>query len=620
VEKQGITDIINEGKRKALIISVSDYIDNKLQPLGFCRKDGEQMYEVLKSLDYEITDNRKLIGQVKFDTMRDAIYDFFDNSQTAANDTLLFYYSGHGIPISEGNMCLSSSETYYDSPKKRGFTSYELTNLIQESNSIRIVEILDCCYSGANKLTKGGDEEAAAKLGRDIIETNKKMLQQGEGKCILAASQAAQEAFGLKEKEHSIFTFYLLEGLRGHKNSVNADGTVTPSSLGKYVYNAILNLPPNKRPKQKPVTKTDASGEIILANYPYLARPEAEPIHTSPSSTDISFIIDKGLRYITSEEYDSAISSFNDAIAINPNNYVPHNYKGDILLKKGDYNGAIDAYEKAIAANPKNDYAYYCKGDAYFKLEDYKQAIVSYDEALKISPRKGKRSELSEYEYKRGVSLYDSGKYEEAIECLDKSLEANSKNTQTWYYKGLVLAHRSQYNEAISCYDEALKLNPTYSEATKAKESAIEEQRQKEISLLINEGLRYNKINDYQNAIDSFDKAIRLNPNYALAWYNKGVALNNLGKGKEAIKCYDKAIQINRNYALAWYNKGVALNNLGKGKEAIKCYDKGILCISRKLLDIESIIETRRGITPQVRNIYLFQINNKRRGISTRSS
>jgi Caspase domain len=99
--------------------------------LDFCRKDGEKMYEVLKALDYEIADSHKLIGHVKFDIMRDVIHDFFDNRQTAANDTLLFYYSGHGIPISEGKMCLASSEIEIDSPKKRGFTSYELTTLFR---------------------------------------------------------------------------------------------------------------------------------------------------------------------------------------------------------------------------------------------------------------------------------------------------------------------------------------------------------------------------------------------------------------------------------------------------------------------------------------------------------
>ena len=137
----------SEARRKALIIAVSEY--EEFTSLEFCKKDGQGMYDLLRSLNYEISEDHKLIGYVKYDKIRDAIYSFFDNRKTSADDTLLFYYSGHGIPISEGDTCLSSSETDYYSPRKNGFPSRELTDLINDSNSTRIVEILDCCYSGA---------------------------------------------------------------------------------------------------------------------------------------------------------------------------------------------------------------------------------------------------------------------------------------------------------------------------------------------------------------------------------------------------------------------------------------------------------------------------------------
>jgi hypothetical protein len=272
--------------RKALIISVSNYSTN-LQPLSFCKNDGEEMYELLKSLGYQIPDNNKLVGYVKFDTMREAIYDFFDNAKTKADDTLIFYYSGHGIPAPDGDMCFASSEINPDDPYRRGFSSYELTRLMQGSVSLRVVTILDCCYSGAAKISKGHEDDAA-KIGTAAIEHKARMLQeqqqQGEGKCLLAASQAAQEAYGLKQQEHSIFTYYLLEGLRGNDKSVDVNGNITPYSLGSYIYRAILNLPAKKRPKQKPITKVEASGDIILASYPNLSR-----LPSSSSSTSSEF-------------------------------------------------------------------------------------------------------------------------------------------------------------------------------------------------------------------------------------------------------------------------------------------------------------------------------------------
>jgi hypothetical protein len=260
-------------KKKAIVIGVSEYISD-LQTLSFCKKDGKDVFELLTSLGYEILKDHRLIGHVNFNQMRDAIFDFFNNDYTNADETLVFYFSGHGIATGDGDVCLASSEINPNDPYRRGFSSSELTRLMQNSVSLRVVTILDCCYSGAAKLSKGHEDDAA-KIGTDALQRKARVLQaeqQGEGKCLLAASQAAQEAYGLQKQDHSIFTYYLLEGLRGNERSVDVNGNITAYSLGSYVYKAILNLPPRKRPKQKPITKVEASGDIILASYPNLSK------------------------------------------------------------------------------------------------------------------------------------------------------------------------------------------------------------------------------------------------------------------------------------------------------------------------------------------------------------
>ncbi len=62
----------------------------------------------------------------------------------------------------------------------------------------------------------------------------------------------------------------MIEGLKGNAESVDKEGNVTPQSLGKYVYRTIMNLPIEKRPKQKPITRAEESGDVIFANYPEL--------------------------------------------------------------------------------------------------------------------------------------------------------------------------------------------------------------------------------------------------------------------------------------------------------------------------------------------------------------
>ena len=66
-------------KKKAIVIGVSEDSTN-LQPLNFCKNDGKEISEASTSLGYEILDNHRLIGNIRFEEMREAIYDFFDNA------------------------------------------------------------------------------------------------------------------------------------------------------------------------------------------------------------------------------------------------------------------------------------------------------------------------------------------------------------------------------------------------------------------------------------------------------------------------------------------------------------------------------------------------------------
>jgi uncharacterized protein YjbI with pentapeptide repeats len=260
------SDQTTVGKRKALIIGVSnyDYLDN----LDFCKNDGNEMYNFLKEgLEFEIRDEFKLTGnRVEHFSIHDKIISFFTDPIINSNDTLLFYYSGHGIPDIDFNLYLASSETDPDRPMLRSFPFDKLTDLVNQNTSKRIVAILDCCHSGELKLGRGSEEDIV-RLGANAINRRSQTLKQGEGKCILASSLGPQRAYDLKEKGHGIFTYYLLEGLKGNSDAVDKHGNVTVFSLGNYVYNAIVNLPEAKRPKQKPLTKVEGGGDIILANY-----------------------------------------------------------------------------------------------------------------------------------------------------------------------------------------------------------------------------------------------------------------------------------------------------------------------------------------------------------------
>jgi len=88
----------------------------------------------------------------------------------------------------------------------------------------------------------------------------------------------------LEEQGHSIFTYYLLEGLRGNEDSVDRKGYVTPYSLNRYISEKIDSLPTEKRPRQKPLMKSETTGGIILASYRELRRKTMDAVSTTPEN------------------------------------------------------------------------------------------------------------------------------------------------------------------------------------------------------------------------------------------------------------------------------------------------------------------------------------------------
>lgn len=89
-----------------------------------------------------------------------------------------------------------------------------------------------------------------------------------------------------------------------------------------------------------------------------------------------------------------------------------------------------------------------------------------------------------------------------------------------------------------------------------------------------NRGIAYAEFGQYERAIEDFDWAIRLDPQYASAYHNRGVAYYHLGQYDLAIEDYDKAIKLDPHLAEAYYGRGLAYAILGNSREAELDYAK----------------------------------------------
>jgi Tfp pilus assembly protein PilF len=110
----------------------------------------------------------------------------------------------------------------------------------------------------------------------------------------------------------------------------------------------------------------------------------------------------------------------------------------------------------------------------------------------------------------------------------------------------------------ITDYNQAIKIDPNF------------------VLAYINRGnVRY-QLGDKQGAIADYNQAIKINPNFALGYTNRGVVRYQLGDKQGAIADLNQAIKINPNFALAYNNRGIVRYQLGDNQGAIADLNQAI--------------------------------------------
>ncbi len=118
--------------------------------------------------------------------------------------------------------------------------------------------------------------------------------------------------------------------------------------------------------------------------------------------------------------------------------------------------------------------------------------------------------------------------------------------------------YESNIDNAINCFQKAIDINPNNDIA------------------FYNMGVSYSKKGDYDKAIECYQKAIDINPNFDIALNAMGYAYSKKEDYDKAIECYQKAIDINPNFDIALNAMGYVYSEKGVYEKAIEYYKKGI--------------------------------------------
>lgn len=232
-------------KLKAIVVGVSNYYIEGVDNLSFCKNDIEVMERALCSglkVDSKDVISCGYSGDVKIEEFKKVLLD--SASLVNEQDTLIFYFSGHGASIDDNHFLVFSDGI---------ISTQEIIGYFEKINSRSKIIFLDCCYSGnysVNGLSTFNVEETVEEF-------------HGRGYAVFSSSNADQVSYGHPDKPISLFTAFLCDALQD-KHLIR-EGKVTLHDIKKLV-SLYLDIWNKKNPtmQQQPIFRANMGGTIFF--------------------------------------------------------------------------------------------------------------------------------------------------------------------------------------------------------------------------------------------------------------------------------------------------------------------------------------------------------------------
>ncbi|MGA7935555.1 MAG: caspase family protein, partial [Kovacikia sp.] len=242
----------------ALLIGVSEY-EPGLERLPSAVNDVAAMQQVLTHPDMGgfAADAVTVLRNPDRQTMENAIYTLFANR--AKEDLVLLYFSGHGVLDESAEFYFATRLTRKEQGRvipPTAVAARSVRDWMEQSRSQHKVIILDSCFSGA--FAKGVK-------AKDSGSVNPEQFLGGKGIAILTASTSTQYALAQEGFELSVYTHYLVEGIRTGGADQDDDGLIAMDELHAYASSKVKEAAPAMTPEFYPVKD---GYRILLAKSP----------------------------------------------------------------------------------------------------------------------------------------------------------------------------------------------------------------------------------------------------------------------------------------------------------------------------------------------------------------
>jgi tetratricopeptide (TPR) repeat protein len=203
----------------------------------------------------------------------------------------------------------------------------------------------------------------------------------------------------------------------------------------------------------------------------------------------------------------------------------------------------------------------------------YPEAINAYQNVLSVQPNNIHALQgLS-------IALYSQGRYDEALQTINKAIAADPVNSQLFYTKAQILDAQDKHLEALEAYLTFTAMAPDDAASLMAQRRANELHKIVEPRLSQGwqnylQGLQYLSLHQPQQAIQYFEKYQSLEPNNPVSGILLGQAYLDMGQPDKAIPYFESAVKLKADNPLAYYRLGSSYELRGESQNANTAFRK----------------------------------------------
>ena len=188
---------------------------------------------------------------------------------------------------------------------------------------------------------------------------------------------------------------------------------------------------------------------------------------------------------------------------------------------------------------------------------------------------------------KQGNEFFKKGDFDKAIVHYTEAIRFNRDYASAFYNRSKAYEKKGDYEKAREDYDQAIYLNPDYADESGGRKDSKMATKNDKANEHFQRGLDYYDVENLDQAIEEFDKAIKIDPkafNVSSMYYGRGLAYHDRGDFKQAIKDFTKCIEQcpktfeNRTQFLSFahYSRGLTYAWKGESDLAIADFKKSL--------------------------------------------